>query len=213
MKKRIPDSIESIDWGAVKQRLAAVDTALRQDFAPAPETRREILQARARSLARQPEPEATQDAHIEILEFALAGERYAIDLRFVHEVYVLKELTPLPCAPDFVAGIVAVRGRILSVIDLKKFFGLPDKGLTDLNKIIVLREPHKSTAETMEFGLLADHIVGVRELPLAEMQPPLPTLTSMRADYLKGVTVERLAVLDARKLLEDETIVVEQEVA
>jgi purine-binding chemotaxis protein CheW len=213
MKKRIPDSTEAIDWGMVKQRLAAVDTALRQDFAPAPETRREILQARARSLARQPEPEAAPDAHIEILEFALAGERYAIDLRFVHEVYVLKELTPLPCTPDFVAGIVAVRGRILSVIDLKKFFGLPDKRLTDLNKIIVLRELYKHTAETMEFGLLADHIVGVRELPLAEMQPPLPTLAGVRADYLKGVTVERLAVLDARKLLEDETIVVAQEVA
>jgi purine-binding chemotaxis protein CheW len=79
--------------------------------------------------------------------------------------------------------------------------------LTDLNKIVVLRN------ETMEFGLLADQIIGVHELPLAAIQPPLPTLTGVRADYLRGVTAERLVVLDARKLLEDETIVVEQEVA
>jgi purine-binding chemotaxis protein CheW len=207
MIKRKADTTEPVDWELIKQRLAAVETALRQDFAPEPEKRREILHARARALAREPIPEAEPSAHIEILEFALAGERYAVDLGFVHEVYVLKELTPVPCAPDFVLGIVVARGRILSVIDLKKFFGLPDKGLTDLNKIVVLRN------ETMEFGLLADQIIGVHELPLAAIQPPLPTLTGVRADYLRGVTAERLVVLDARKLLEDETIVVEQEVA
>jgi purine-binding chemotaxis protein CheW len=207
MIKRKADTTEPVDWELIKQRLAAVETALRQDFAPEPEKRREILHARARALAREPIPEAEPSAHIEILEFALAGERYAVDLGFVHEVYVLKELTPVPCAPDFVIGIVVARGRILSVIDLKKFFGLPDKGLTDLNKIVVLRN------ETMEFGLLADQIIGVHELPLAAIQPPLPTLTGVRADYLRGVTAERLVVLDARKLLEDETIVVEQEVA
>jgi purine-binding chemotaxis protein CheW len=207
MIRRKADAAEPVDWELIKQRLAAVETALRQDFAPEPEKRSEILHARARALAREPIPEAKPGAHIEILEFALAGERYAIDLGFVHEVYVLKELTPVPCAPDFVLGIVVARGRILSVIDLKKFFGLPDKGLTDLNKIVVLRN------ETMEFGLLADQIIGVHELPLAAIQPPLPTLTGVRADYLRGVTVERLVVLDARKLLEDETIVVEQEVA
>jgi len=211
VKKTKPDAARKIDWQSVKERLSAIETALQQDFVPEPEKSREILHKRAKALARQPVPEAAPTAHVEILEFVLADERYAVELRFVHEVYVLKELTPLPCTPDFVLGIVVARGRILSVIDLKKFFGLPDKGLTDLNKIVVLR--NEAAGGAMEFGVLADQIVGVHELALTDMQTSLPTLTGVRAEYLKGITAERLVVLDARKLLEDENIVVEQDVA
>lgn len=210
MKRRKQGTFRPIDWTLVRQRLADVGSALRQDLADDPEKRREILRARARELARKPPPEAMPGASMEILEFSLAHERYAVELKFVHEAYVLRELTPLPCTPDFVLGIVVARGRILSVIDLKRFFGLPDKGLTDLNKIVVLRD---ATTGGMEFGVLADQVLGVCELPIVDIQPPLPTLTGVRADYLKGVTAEHLIVLDAKKLLEDKTIVVEQEVA
>ena len=104
-------------------------------------------------------------------------------------------------------GIVNLRGEILSVIDIKKFFELPEQGLTDLNKIIVLQ------SEDMLFGILADAIAGVRRIPVAGMQPSLPTLTGIREDYLQGVTPERLVVLDAEKLLTDENIVVREQVA
>jgi purine-binding chemotaxis protein CheW len=203
-------AVGTVDWDLIKTRLVRTDAALSQDTVPDPATYREILRARAAALARVPAAEAVREEQIEILEFGLADERYAVELRFVHEAYVLKELTPLPCTPAFVLGVVAARGRILSVVDLKAFFGLPDKGLTDLNKIIVLRN---EGANPMEFGVLADYIVGVRELALADMQASLPTLTGVRADYLKGVTADRLVLLDARKLLEDESIVVEQDVA
>ena len=99
-----------------------------------------------------------------------------------------------------------MRGQIVSVIDIKKFFDLPEKGLTDLNKVMILHN------DAMEFGVLADAILGVRRVGLREIQPSLSTLTGVREQFLKGVTGERLVILDAEKLLADKTIVVHEEV-
>src|SRR5882757_6299566 len=96
-----------------------------------PNDPQEILRARARVLARPPERQAEAGAMLDLLEFRLAQECYAVENRYVQEVCPLKELTPLPCTPPFLLGIVNVRGRILPVLDLKKFFDLPEKGLTD----------------------------------------------------------------------------------
>jgi purine-binding chemotaxis protein CheW len=97
---------------------------------------------------------------------------------------------------------VNARGRIVPVVDIKTMFDLPDRGLTDLNKLIIIR------ANGMELGLLADMIVGVRRVPLQDIQPSLPTLSGIRADYLKGVTKERLVIIDADKMLLDEKLLV-----
>jgi purine-binding chemotaxis protein CheW len=118
----------------------------------------------------------------------------------------LRAFTPLPCTPSFVLGIINIRSQILSVIDLKKFFDLPDRGLTDLNKVIVVHD------DRMTFGILADAVLAVRSIPLDDMQPSLPTLTGIREAYLKGVTSERLVILDAGKLLADTTLIVLEEV-
>ena len=102
-------------------------------------------------------------------------------------------------------GIVNVRGQILSVIDIKKFFELPEKGLTNLSKIILLR------AEQMEFGILADVILGVSRVSIGDIQPALPTLTGIREEYLIGISRERLIVLDGKKLLTDKSIIVHED--
>src|SRR4051794_29498302 len=91
----------------------------------------QILRARAQALARTPERPQIAETLLELLEFRLAQECYALENRYVQEVYPLKDLTPLPCTPPFVLGIVNVRGHVLPVLDLKKFFDLPEKGLTD----------------------------------------------------------------------------------
>ena len=140
------------------------------------------------------------------MEFLLAYEKYGIESSYVREVYSLKELTPLPCTPLFVLGIINVRGQILSVIDIKKFFDLPEKGLADLNKVIILH------SDSMEFGILADVMLGVRNVLLSELQPSLPTLTGIRQEYLKGITAERVVILDAEKLLSDKQIIIHEEV-
>ena len=167
---------------------------------------RHILRTRAQALARPPESAPAAGTWLEVLEFRLAQERYALETRYVREVYPLKDLTPLPCTPPFVLGIVNVRGRILPVFDLKKFFDLPEQGVTDLHRIILIE------GNALELGLLADAVVGVRSIPTDSLQPSLPTLIGIRSEYLKGVTAERLVVLDVARILADPKIIVHEEV-
>lgn len=196
-----------IDWPEIRQRLETASASIEHAALPNPEETRRILKARAQALGRKSEAAEAIGERIEVVEFVLAQERYAVESEHVRDVYPLEHLTPVPCTPAFVLGIVNLRGEILSVIDIKKFFDLPDKGLTDLNKVIVL------DSGSMHFGILADAIIGVHAIPMAEIQASLPTLTGIREEYLKGVTSDRTVILDAEKLLADERIVVQEQVA
>ena len=194
-----------IDWSAIHRRIEGVTAMIERGYEPGPEDAERILRSRAEMLAREPE-ETVPGESIEIVEFLLAHERYGIESRHVREVFPIKEYTPLPGTPAFVLGLVNVRGQIVSVIDIKRFFGLPDRGIGDLDKVIIIRD------DAMEFGILADSISGVRRLMKKEIQPPLPTLTGIRAEFIMGVTGERIVILDAGKLLGDKNIVVHQEI-
>jgi purine-binding chemotaxis protein CheW len=192
-----------VDWDRLRLRLEASRIAVSSE--PTQDEKKAILRKRAMLLARQPLQEKTGGG-LDVLEFLLTYETYAIEMRWVAETYPLKDLTPLPGTPPFVAGIINVRGRILSVIDIRKFFDLPEKGLTNLNKVIIVRD------DTMEFGILADELLGTRTIPLSEVQPPLATLTGIREEYLKGVTRNRTAILDGARLLFDKNLIVNEEV-
>lgn len=196
----------AIDWAEVRARLGAAQGAGEQAWTPGADATGRILRERALALAAEPTRTQAVDQGIDLVEFLLAHERYAIESSYVREVYPLENLTPLPCTPAFVLGIVNLRGEIVSVIDLRKFFDLPQTGLPDLNKVIVLE------SADMMFGILADAILGVRRIAHAEIQHSLPTLTGIREKYLKGITAERTAVLDAGRLLADEAIVVQEQV-
>lgn len=167
-----------------------------------PERERAVLHERARQLARVPVVAEDGGLRLEVVEFMLAHEHYAIESKFVREVFSLKNLTPIPCVPPFVLGITNVRGGILSVVNMHLFFELPDRGITNLSKVVVLH------SKTMEFGVLADVVLGTRWLAADSLQPPLPTLTGIREEYLKGLTSERLIVLDGERLLGSERLVV-----
>ena len=168
-------------------------------------TTKRILRERAQALARTPVQRA-DEATVEVVEFRLAGERYAIETAFVREAHPLKDLTPVPCTPAFVRGIVNLRGQIVTVIDLKKFFELPEEGIHDLHEVLIVQTPE------MELGILADDVTGNLSIPVSALQPGLPTLTGVRAEFLKGVTADRLVVLDVAKILADKQTVVQEEV-
>jgi purine-binding chemotaxis protein CheW len=187
-------------------RTKNVQIALEERFTLLPEEKRRILKVRAEALAREPVVQEKPQNYLEVLEFLLANERYGIESSYVREVYLMKELTPVPCTPAFVLGITSVRGRILSVIDVKKFFDLPERGLGDLNRIIIIQ------SNEMEIGVLADVVLGVRLIPVNEIQSPLPTLTGIRQEYLKGITKDQVVILDMDKFLSDKKIVVHEEV-
>ncbi len=193
-----------IDWAEIHRRMEKARERLDLGWKTGQEEKKKILWERAKALAHEAEKEEPE-GYMDVLEFILAYERYGIEPSHIREVCVLKDLTPLPGSPHFVSGIINVRGKTLSVIDLKKFFDLPEKGLGDLNKVIIL------SSAGMEFGILADAILGMRKIRLSDLQPSLPTLTGIREDYLKGVTGDRMVVLDAGKVLSDNNIVVHEE--
>ncbi len=195
-----------IDWRAIYHRLETISAAIGRGFSPGPEERKRILKARADLLARQSGAARETGEVIEIVEFMLANERYGIESSFVREVYPLRDYTPLPCTPTFVLGLINIRGQILSIIDIKKFFDMAENGISDLNNVIIVQQYN------MEFGILADSILGVRDIGIKDIQPPLPTLTGIREAFLKGITADRGVILDAKKLLADKRIIVHEEV-
>lgn len=135
----------------------------------------------------------------------LASERYGIESRYVREVCPLRDYTVLPCTPSFVLGLMNLRAQIISIIDIKKFFDMPQEGISDLNKVIIVSDGR------MIFGILADVILDVRSIAVEDIQPSLPTLTGIRERFLRGVTGERTVILDAARLLADKYIVVYEE--
>jgi purine-binding chemotaxis protein CheW len=164
-----------------------------------------ILRARARSLAQRRE-QAAHRCEIEVVEFRLAHERYAFEASTVHDVWPLRELTPLPCTPPFFMGLVNARGRLVPVIDLKNFFDLPSSGITDLHHIVLLRN------EVTELGVLADSIESAYGVPVNAVQASLATLTGIRGEYLRGVTADRLVILDSAAILADPRLIVDEEI-
>lgn len=170
-----------------------------------PEAVAAVLQERARRLAGEQQDGRTGE-NIEILVFQLAWESYAVETEFVREVYPLKDLTQVPCTPAFVLGIVNLRGELCPVIELKRLFGLPEAGITNATSAVILHD------SAMEFGLLADVIVGVQNLDMVDLQPPPTIFSGINATFLRGVTKDRLAVLDARNILAHPALIVNEQV-
>lgn len=197
---------EAIDWPEIHRYLEATRERIERAWAPSREERNVIFRERARLLDRIPEAEASPRDILEAVVFHLAQETYGIESIYVRVVCPLKDFAPLPCTPAFVLGLVNVRGKIMSIVDLRRLLELRESGLTDTSKAIVLKHGN------MEFSILADAVAGVRRVHLKDLQPSIPTLTGIRADYLKGITKERLIVLDAVKILSDPRIVVHEEV-
>jgi purine-binding chemotaxis protein CheW len=168
--------------------------------------KRRILRERARKLAQPPERDDSQDEGLEVIVFMLAQEKYAIELKHVREVYPLRDLTPVPCTPSFVAGIINIRGQVISVVDVKEFFDLPKTDPTELFKVLVVKNDH------VEFGIMSDEIMGEQKIPLDQIEADMPVLRGIREGYVRGVTKEPLVILDGEKLLSDDRIVVHQEV-
>jgi len=155
-------------------------------------TDREVLEERARVLAR-PATTPAGDT-MEVVTFGLAAETYAVESRYVLEVFRLKELARLPGAEPPVFGITVWRGELLTILDLRPVLGLSAAALSDMGRVIVLGRDGPA------FGVLADQVHELFELPRLTVREP-PHGVALRRDYLRGVTGEAVIVLAAEKLL------------
>lgn len=111
--------------------------------------------------------------------FALDGQRYALDLACVQFAVRAVEITPLPCAPDSVAGIINVRGQVVPVFDLRRKFHLPARDLELDDHIILARTARRLVA------LVVDAVGGVVECAAGETVPADAVLPG--TEYVAGV--------------------------
>ncbi|HWH70847.1 MAG TPA: chemotaxis protein CheW [Candidatus Sulfotelmatobacter sp.] len=196
----------SLPWQEVHRRLERLRDTLASQGVPPPAEQARLLQARAQALARPADRQTDAEAPIEFVAFSLANERYGLEAAFLREVVAVKEITPLPTVPPFVAGIFNLRGQVISVIDLKHLLELPQHGLSDFHTVLVLHSAR------MEFGLLVDRVLGTCQVRPGELQPALPNLSGPGESFLKGITPDRLALLDGAQLLEHSRLRVYEEV-
>ena len=127
------------------------------------------------------EEERRPEAHkISFINFRLEREWYGVEISKVKDVAKVSEVTFLPCAPPYIAGIVSLRGNILSITDLKKLFGLASSPFTKESRILVIYSGE------FETGIFVYEVSMVADVELNKIDPPLDTLEAERADYIVG---------------------------
>jgi purine-binding chemotaxis protein CheW len=194
-------SAARIDWDEARRQLERGAAALEGLERAAPEAQARLLRERAAALA-APAVRATEEGadDVEVLVFEAGGERYAFETAWVVRVTPMLPLTAIPGLPDFIVGVVPFDGEVLAVLDLRSLLALPLAELADPAALVVL------SGEGREFAVLAESIVGVRRYPRAALEHCLP---AQAQDWLQGVAPDRTALLDARRLLTDSTLVVQ----
>ncbi len=161
-----------------------------------------ILKKRAEDLAHHEDKSKDNEESLQVVEFLLGSESFALETKYIKEVYPLHDYTEVPCTPSFVMGIINLHGTILSIINIKDFLKVPQDGMTNLNKILILK------SETMTFGILADDIIGVKNIPNNLIQTSFATFSETQMDFFKGMTEDPTIILDGKQILSDKRIIV-----
>ena len=168
-----------------------------------------IFEERSRALGKLPEEKASSGETLEVLTFHLGTEYIGIPTDGVHEIQPLSahHWSRVPCAPDFIVGIVNLRSRIYSILDLTVFWGLPPRPLSEKAHILLVRG-HGSNHQEMELTLLTDDLDKVCLLRLDNLNPTPPTVSAKVQAHVRGVTDDMMMVLDLEGLLSDPQIVI-----
>ena len=134
----------------------------------------------------------------EMLVFKLGQEEYGVDILKVQEIRGYEKVTPIPRAPDFLKGVVNLRGTIVPVIDLRVKFALPDPSYDSLTVVIVLRIAGRI------LGAVVDGVSDVIQLAPSDMKEPPRLGAIVDSSYLAGVATlggRMILALDIEKLL------------
>lgn len=178
----------------------------------------QIWARRAYQLAEAP-PAPVTGQTLDLLVFWLGPERYGLEVSNVREIFPVQQLTPVPRTPNFVAGVFSARGRIISVIDLRAFFGLASAagngtGKPEMNQakiIVVTNTDLSSTTAYLEVGILVDEVSDVVTIFKEDIEPPLITHTGTHFEHLRGITTDMLVVLNLNALLNDKRLIIFEE--
>jgi len=149
------------------------------------------------------ERDTGQDDLRQWLTFSLGSEEYALDIGQIREIIKPREITDIPRVPDFILGIISLRGVIIPVFDLKRRLKLGKVEVTSSSRIIVCQFGEKTA------GLVVDNLNQVVRLPAEEIEPPPAVLSGLDRDMVKGVGREQgrmMILLDLANVLNAELI-------
>jgi len=130
-----------------------------------------------------PEAGNFKEKEKQVVIFDLINQIYGVDISNVLEIIRPQAMTIIPGSPDYVEGIINLRGQIIPIIDLAKRFKLQTNIETD-DRIIVVVE-----AEKTKLGLLVDRVLGVQKFDPALIQPPPVLIDGINTQYLIGTVL------------------------
>lgn len=147
------------------------------------------------------------DASDQYLTFLLAEEEYGVEILKVQEIMGWEEATPIPNTPDYVSGVVNIRGEIVPVIDLRRRLGLQSIERTAATVVIVVRMQSEEQERTV--GLLVDAVSDVYHFDPEQIQATPALVTEMSTEQVRGLaTIEKqiVLILDVDRLIDFDEI-------
>ena len=131
------------------------------------------------------------------VSFMLDGDWYGQDIRYIHEVNKVQEITEMPGMPEYILGVMNLRGKIVPIMDLRRRLDLPPKEIDDSSRIIVVEYDGSLV------GILVDQVYQVMEVPLEECVEPPPSIAANRFINSIGKLEDRLIFfLDLERVFE-----------
>lgn len=141
------------------------------------------------------------DELLQLVTFSIGDEEFGVNILKVQEIIRTMEITKVPRAPDFVEGVINLRGKVIPIIDLRRRFGLAPKAHDKNTRIIVIE------INNVIVGFVVDAVSEVLRIPASTVEPPPPVVAGVESDYISGVgqLQDRLLImLDLDKLLSSE---------
>jgi purine-binding chemotaxis protein CheW len=157
--------------------------------------------ARRAALARRA---VERGARTEFLAFRMAEEIYAVPIAYVKEILKLPPLTEVPRAPADVLGVISVRGRIVTVRDLRRRMRLPETPPTRRSRILLAELPEGLGGTGERVGLFVDEVLHVYRLAESEIESAANVLGSELAEYVAGIgrqAGEMIILVDLKPIL------------
>lgn len=124
---------------------------------------------------------ATGEELLQLVSFKLGEEEFGVDILKVQEINRLVEITKVPRTPDFVEGVINLRGKVIPIIDLRKRFGLNLKDNDKDTRIVVI------DIDGSIMGMIVDAVSEVLRLPESTIEPAPEIATSIDSEYIRGV--------------------------
>jgi purine-binding chemotaxis protein CheW len=144
---------------------------------------------------------STASSRVESISFSIGDEQYGVDIMAVREIKGWSEITHLPKQPDYVRGVLNLRGVMVPIIDLRCRFGQGKTEATALHVVIIVQ------VEARLIGLLADRVLDILSFEASQVQPVPQIARSSRIDFLSGlVTIDgtMIALVDLPNLLAEQ---------